>query len=397
MDTESQSLSLSTWLWVVLPVVLLIVALGLFVHYDPMEALTGGQPPVKELSVQRTELSEGEIVLHVVNSGPEPVTVAQVQVNEAYWTFEMTPDQTLKRLETGTVRIPFNWTHGEPHEIALLSSEGIAFHHTIEVATATPTPTPSRWLLFGLLGIFVGIVPVGVGLMWYPVLRRLGQQAMSFLLALTVGLLVFLFVDTVVEGIEIAERVADIFQALPLVAFGVLLSFLGLVAAGSRQNVADRSTVEGRRWVATAIALGIGLHNLGEGMAVGSAIASGEAALGSFLVIGFVLHNVTEGVGIGAPMASASDSPGVLRLLWLTLLAGAPAIFGTWIGGFSYSPLAAVLFFSVGAGAILQVIVEVGRLMYERTGSLESAATSWVHLSGITAGLAVMYATALLV
>lgn len=397
MNSDQQPLPFSTWIWIVLPVVFLVVALGLFVHFDPMRALTGGQPPVKEISVQRTELSDGEITLHVVNSGPEPVTVAQVQVNEAYWSFQMEPDQTLGRLETGTVHIPFNWTHGEPHEIRLLISEGLAFDHTIEVATKTPTPTASRWFFFGLLGLFVGVVPVGVGLMWYPVLRRLGQRAMNFILALTVGLLVFLFVDTVVEGIEIGERVADVFQALPLVVFGILLSFLGLVAAGSRQDVADRSTVAGRRWVATAIALGIGLHNLGEGMAVGSAIATGEAALGSFLVIGFVLHNVTEGVGIGAPMASASDSPGVWRLVGLTMLAGFPAVFGTWIGGFSYSPLAAVLFLSIGAGAILQVIVEVGRLLYERAETLEGVTTSWVNLSGVTAGLAIMYATALLV
>jgi ZIP family zinc transporter len=395
MNANSVTSSIPTWVWAVLPVVLLVVALGLFVHYDPMQMLTGDQPPVKELSVQRTQLTDKGIVVHVVNSGPEPVTVAQVQVDEAYWSFEMEPSRTLDRLETATVRIPYHWVHGEPHEVRLVTGVGITFSHTIEVSTETPTPTPTRWGLFALLGAFVGIVPVGLGLMWFPVLQKLSERAMNFILALTVGLLVFLLVDTVLEGIEIAEQVADVFQALPLVVFGVLLSFLVLVAAGTREGVADRTTPAGRRWVATAIALGIGLHNLGEGLAVGAAIASGEAALGSFLVIGFVLHNLTEGVGIGAPMAS--DAPGVGRLVGLVLLAGAPAIFGTWLGGFSYSPLLAVLFFAIGAGAILQVIVEVGRLLVERAEGLEAVATSWVNLSGVTAGLAVMYATALLV
>lgn len=395
MSTDSFADAIPTWAWAVVPVVLLVGALWLFVRFDPMQMLTGDQPPVEELTVQRVNLGEEGIVLHVVNSGPEPVTIAQVQVDEAYWSFDVAPDRTLDRLESATVRIPYQWVHGEPHEVRLVTSTGVTFDRTIEVATATPTPTPQRWGLFALLGVFVGVVPVGLGLMWFPVLQRLSERAMNFILALTVGLLVFLLVDTVLEGAEIAEQVADIFQALPLVVFGVLLSFLVLVAAGSREGVADRSTPAGRRWIATAIALGIGLHNLGEGLAVGAAIASGEAALGSFLVIGFVLHNITEGVGIGAPMAD--DTPGLGRLVGLVLLAGVPAVFGVWIGGFSYSPLMAVLFFAVGAGAILQVIVEVSRLLYEKAGTLEAVATSWVNLGGVTAGIAVMYATALLV
>jgi len=360
-----------------------------------MRVLTGNQPPVEKLAVQQTQLTDEGIVLRVVNGGPEPVTIAQVQVDEAYWSFEVVPNRTLDRLERATVRIPYHWVHGEPHEVRLVTSTGATFHHAIEVATKTPTPTPQRWGLFALLGAFVGVVPVGLGLMWFPVLQRLGERAMNFILALTVGLLLYLLVDTVLEGVEIAEQVAGVFEALSLVVFGVLLSFLLLVAAGSRTGVADRSTPAGRRWIATAIALGIGLHNLGEGLAVGASIASGEAALGSFLVVGFVLHNVTEGVSIGAPMAS--DSPGLGRLVGLVLLAGFPAVVGVWIGGFSYSPLLAMLFFAVGAGAILQVIVEMSRLLYAKAGTLEAVATSWVNLGGVTAGLAVMYATALLV
>ena len=111
--------------------------------------------------------------------------------------------------------------------------------------------------------------------------------------------------------------------------------------------------------------------------------------------MGFVLHNLTEGIGIGAPMAE--DDPGWGRLAWLTVLGGGPAILGTWMGGFHYSPFWAVLFFAVGAGAILQVIVEVGRLLVERAGDDTTIATSWVNLGGVTTGLVIMYATALFV
>lgn len=383
------------WLWGSLPLVLAAIALAAFFYTDPMEALTGDQPPVQNLSIERVELTDEGFTVDVVNVAPEPVTISQVQVDEAYWSFDVAPDSTLPRLGEATVHIPYPWVHGELHEIRLLTDTGMTFSHTIEVATATPQPTPTRWGLFALLGTFIGVIPVGLGLMWFPVLQNLSEQVMNFVLALTMGLLIFLFVDTLLEGIEIAEQVADIFQALPLLFLVGLMSYLLLTAASRWGGSADRSTAGGRRWIATAIALGIGLHNLGEGMAVGAAIAAGEAALGSFLVVGFVLHNLTEGIGIGAPMAE--DDPGWSRLAWLTVLGGGPAILGTWMGGFHYSPFWAVLFFAVGAGAILQVIVEVGRLLVERAGDDTSIATSWVNLGGITTGLAVMYATALLV
>lgn len=387
--------SATLWVWTILPLVLVTAALALFLYVDPMTYLTGGQPPVETLSVERVKLSEDGFTLQVVNAGPEPVTISQVLVDEAYWSFDIEPDQTLSRLSDATIEIPYPWVHGELHEIRLITSTGVTFDHTIEVATETPQPTPARWGLFALLGAFIGIVPVGLGLMWFPVLQNLRPKVMNFVLALTVGLLVFLFIDTLLEGIELAEGVADIYQAVPLVFLVGLLSYLLLTVAGRQGGADNRTTAAGRRWIATAIALGIGLHNLGEGLAVGAAIATGEAALGSFLVIGFVLHNLTEGIGIGAPMAE--DNPGWARLAGLTLLGGGPAILGTWIGGFHYSPFWAVLFFAVGAGAILQVIVEVSRLLSERVDGDNRALTSWVNLGGLTTGLAVMYATALLV
>ena len=391
-DTIRTRRGLPGWLVAILPLAILAAAIWLFVEFDPLRPLTGGQPPVEILSVERAELKPGTIKLHVVNGGPEPVTIAQVQVDEAYWSFEVEPSQTLPRLGRALVTLPYPWVEGELHEVRLVSSTGVTFDHVIEVATATPEPDGYLWLLFAWIGAFVGIVPVGLGLMWFPLLRRLRTRGLHFILALTIGLLVFLLVDTVLEGIEIGETIPDVFQAVPLVFFAGLLSFLALVAVSRRRREGDRTTRSGRLWIATALALGIGLHNLGEGMAIGAAITLGEAALGSFLIIGFTLHNITEGVGIGAPMAH--DEPGIIRLVGLALLAGAPAIAGVWVGGFSYSPLLAVLFLAVGAGAILQVVYEVGRLLVSDEGE---GVASWASVGGVAAGLAIMYATALLV
>lgn len=384
------------WLMAVLPLALLAGVIALLLTLDPLAALTGDQPPVEELAVQQVELGEYGIRLKVVNAGRQKNTVAQVLVDEAYWAFEMKPGRTLGRLESATITIPYPWVQNEPHEVRLITSTGATFAHTIEIATATPQQDATTWLLFAVIGVAVGVIPVGLGLMWFPLLQQMGRRAMRFILALTIGLLLFLLVDTVLEAAEIAGTVADIYQALPMIFFAGFLSFLALIAVGSREDVANRSTARGRRWIATSIALGIGLHNMGEGMAVGAAVAAGEAALGTFLVIGFVLHNITEGVGIGAPMAE--DQPGALRLLGLTLLAGLPAVAGAWLGGFAYTPLWAVIFLAVGAGAILQVVYEVGSLLMARQEQEGAPITaSWPAFGGVTTGLAIMYVTALLV
>ena len=394
------SSKLPSWLLGVIPIALFAAAAWVFIATAPLERLTGDLPPIEDLTVTRTELHDGEIILHLVNGGQDPVTIAQVLVDDAYWSFSMEPEsQTLSRLARGTVTIPYRWVDGEAHEIMFITNTGVTFDHGIELAVATPEADGFHWLVFALVGLFVGVIPVGLGLMWFPLLQRLPANGLRFMLALTIGLLVFLLVDTILEGLEIAESVSEVFHAVPLVFFAALLSFAALMAVGNRPKVRDRSTSEGRFWIASAIAIGIGLHNLGEGMAIGAATALGEVALGTFLVLGFALHNITEGIGIGAPMAK--DQPGVRRLAWLAVIAGGPAIPGVWIGGFAFSPLLAVIFLSIGAGAILQVIYEVGRLLMPRDESTESAGTvgvlDWVNIGGVSAGIAIMYATALMV
>jgi zinc transporter ZupT len=160
--------------------------------------------------------------------------------------------------------------------------------------------------------------------------------------------------------------------------------------AARRQSQRGRGTFN----VAWMLAIGIGLHNLAEGLVVGAAYASGAAALGAFLVIGFTLHNVTEGIGIAAPIAQ--DRLSASRFIGLTAIAGLPAILGTWIGGFAYSNVAATIFLGIGTGAIVQVIIEVGKLLL-RHGQREPIGGDVANIIDFTAGLAIMYATALLV
>jgi zinc transporter ZupT len=212
----------------------------------------------------------------------------------------------------------------------------------------------------------------------------------DFFLSLTIGLLIFLGVDALGEAVETAALVPGAFQGMGLVLLGAVGTPLAIAALG--QWRAQRKRTRSPLYVAALIAFGIGLHNLGEGLAIGTSYATGEIALGTFLVIGFLLHNTTEGLGIVAPLAD--ERPGLRTLLLLGALAGLPTVLGAWIGAFSYSPVWTTLFFAVGAGAIVQVVYEIWRLFARRAAG---GITSPLNTAGLLAGMAIMYATGLLV
>ena len=351
-------------------------------------------PPVEDLSIQRVALpTEFEFVLSVRNGGPQPVTLSQVVVNDAIWDFEAEPDNTIPRLGSVTVTVPYSWVEGEAYEIVLITSTGTTFDAEVPVAVLTPGFSGETFWRYALIGTYVGVIPVALGLLWYPFLRRLGSAGMNFVLAMTVGLLAFLVVDTLQEAIEVAVELPGVFSGIPLVILLTLLTLLGLL--GSERLLRRGREKATRLGTSYRIAFGIGLHNLGEGLAIGAAFALGEAALGVFLVVGFTLHNITEGVGIAAPILR--ERPRLAHFLWLVLLGGGPAILGTWIGGFAFSNLLAAVFLAVGAGAILQVIYEVTRLLLKDSTRSKTQALSASNLGGLLVGVAIMYATALLV
>ncbi len=375
------------------PLVLLIGVLAAIVITD---AGLGDRaaPPIETLNVQRVLLPKpGLIEVHIVNDGPDPITIAQVLVDEAYWQFTIDPPGELPRLGSATVTIPYPWVEGEAHALALLSSTGVAFDAEVPVAIQTPSADRESLARFGLVGLYVGIVPVAVGLLWYPLLRRLGRRGMSFVLALTAGLLAFLAVDMWEEAHAVARDAPAALDAVVLIPLLALLT-AGLLTAVGR-SLQRRGAELGGLPLAYQIAIGIGLHNLGEGLAIGSAFAIGEAALGVFLIAGFTLHNVTEGVGIAAPLAR--QQPAFWHFPALVAVAGGPAIAGTWIGAFTFSAFWTTVFLAVGIGAILQVILEIGRLIWRGQHRHAEPATAWLTLGGVAAGVLLMYVTALLV
>lgn len=397
-EVTAPTISPRVWLLALVPLALLALLIFLIVRTGPTETLRGdGAPPVERLSIERAVLNENGIALSVLNDGPDPVTIAQVTVDDAYWAFTSENGHVLKHLGKTRLLIPYPWVEGEAHLVKVVTSTGTTFEHEIPVAVRSPQPDRKSLAAFTLIGLYVGVIPVALGLLWLPLVGKLGRTGLDVLLAMTVGLLAFLFVDAVHEGLESAGDMPASYQGFALFASSVAAAFLALEWFGGwlrARRPTARAAGSAGLVLSLLIAIGIGFHNFGEGLAIGAAYALGEAALGTLLVIGFTLHNTTEGLAIVAPIAK--ERPSIPSLVKLGVIGGAPTIAGAWLGGFAYSPVLAVLFLGLGGGAILQVALQIARQV-AGDHPLAGRFASGPVMIGLLAGFGVMYVTGLLV
>jgi ZIP family zinc transporter len=411
---------------------LVVLAAMIAFIFGPGQQFLGTATPLPEISIERIEFQEGgKIIAFIRNTGPIDVTVAQADVNDRIQQAAIEPSKELPRLAEAKVIIPFPWNEGEPYEIGVTSSDGTRFSKSVDAAAPAPAPDIEQAGFYALIGTYVGIIPVLAGLLWLPFIKRLSLRKYRFFLSLTAGLLVFLGIDALVEGSEIAsENLAGVFNGQILIALVTILSFLALMYASMKLGERNRDrapaqeeelnklssydsmhtrqakTLDQQRHhlvvkpvaIALMISIGIGLHNFGEGLAIGASVILGEIALSTFLIVGFMIHNTTEGFAIVAPLAKTKVRRMVVKLIIMGLIAGIPTIFGTWIGGFIYSPVAAIIFLSIGAGAIFQVVFLIyqgmARVDDEQGNKIMSDASI---IAGFAAGMLIMYVTALMI
>jgi ZIP family zinc transporter len=385
MTTLAANGSAARWrLWAFLPLVALVAVIALFgaTGSSVLDLLGRTPPPADAFDIRRVEFHPGEIKIRVTNPQADELTIALVTVDDAIVPFEVDGSRTLDRLRSRTITVQHDWVEDEPIAVGITSSTGIQTTHEIAAAVETTGASAKSFLGFGIIGFFVGVVPVALGLLWLPSLRRARPEWLAAFMALTAGLLTFLAVEALSEAFELQGALPSAFGGAGIVLLGFALSYLTLTFLSHALAA-----------LATLVAIGIGLHNFGEGLAIGSSFAFGELALGTFLIVGFMVHNVTEGLGI-ATAATEERRVSAGRLALLALVAGAPAILGAWTGGFVRSDVIGVIFFAAAAGAAFEVVVEVVRYLRTRA---PNGLTSGYVLGGFLAGIAVMYATGLLV
>jgi zinc transporter, ZIP family len=370
---------LSFRLWALVPLLLLALAVGGYVASgSSLVGLIGQNPPqADEFDVRRVEFHPGEIRVRVTNPQQDDLSIASVTVDDAIVPFEVDGPTTLGRLRSSTIVIPFDWVEDDPITVGVTSSTGIETVEEIPAAVETPGATAEAFLGYAIIGFLVGIVPVALGLLWLPSLRRIEHRWLTAFMALTAA---FEFQAAVPGGLG----------GPGLVLLGLAGSFLTMTFISARFARGDHL---GGVALALLVAIGIGLHNFGEGLAIGTSFAFGQLTLGSFLIVGFMIHNVTEGLGIAAPAADEGRRLSWPRLALLALVAGAPAILGAWLGGFVANDVLAALFFGAAAGAAFEVVVEVVRYVGRRD---PAGLRSGYGLGGFLAGIAIMYATGLI-
>ena len=387
MTSSKPKIAISAIAPIVLLAILIVFLLG------PASTFLQFGIVLPEISIEKVEFFENEIQATVRNTGPIDVNVAVADVNDRIQPAAIEPDTHLERFETALVRIPFDWNEGQPYTVGLTIDDGTRFEKQIDAASASLEPNSELFVFLGIIGLLIGVVPIMIGLLWYPFIKKLGKNAFNFFLAFTIGLLLFLGLDAIEEAFEISDtHLASVFNGELLIATVVILSFLGLYGIGNILiKRSEFSKLSKGLAISLMVAIGIGLHNLGEGLAVGAAIALGQVALSTFLIIGFAIHNTTEGLAIAAPLTRTKSVIG--KMIGFGMIAGIPAVFGTWIGGFSFSPFFTIIFLSIGAGAIFQVVFSIFRFVKEESDSFSNISI----ISGIGAGLVVMYLTSIFI
>ncbi|HEX5185509.1 MAG TPA: divalent cation transporter [Nitrososphaeraceae archaeon] len=412
---------------------IVLTAMLVFLLGPGMSLLNAGIS-LPEITIEKIEFQKDRIVAYIRNTGPEQIEIAQADINDRIIPAAIEPTKTLSRLSEAKVIVPFSWNAGVPYEVGVTTSDGTRFSKSVEAAALAPTPNIEQASYFAVIGIYVGVIPILIGLLWFPFIKRLSMNKYKFFLSLTAGLLVFLGIDALVESNEILQKnIAGAFNGQVLIVMITIISFLVLLYTSEKlvggtkttsdtnifkSNMISSSTFitqepqqqipqESKKpqlakplAISMMIAIGIGLHNFGEGLAIGAAVLLGEVALSTFLIVGFTLHNTTEGLAIVAPMAKSGGKVILRKLVIMGLIAGIPTIFGTWIGGFLYSPFAAIIFLAIGAGAIFQVVLAILSWMSSNDSSNESRKETILNtpvIAGFTVGMIMMYITSLLI
>jgi zinc transporter, ZIP family len=340
-------------------------------HYQQIIARDG--VPVEDRQVEDTVLiGPGQRIDVVVDSNAQPGTwLLHCHVMDHIEDAQGMPDGLITAIHYA----------GTPNTLASMYS-------AMMPAATSNQHALSFWTTV-LLGAIAGFT-IFFGL---PIARaqRLSHQTVAVLNALAIGILLYLVVEIaqnaiapIAQGIVAWHTAGAPFPATLVVVFilGLLAGLVGLGSAATHFSKTAAQHAHNPIVLAAVIAIGIGAHNFGEGLAIGASAAAGATAIAVSLIVGFALHNSTEGFGIAAPLVGRVV-PSWGQIFLAGLIAGGPTFIGTIVGYQFYSPTLSVLFLAVAVGALIFVIGELWTVL--RRAGLTALATASVSLGFLVA------------
>ena len=239
---------------IVAPIIpFIVLAVMIFLLFSPtLQSFINSGIPLPEIAIEKIEFRENpsQIIAFIRNAGPTEITIAMADVNDRIHAAAIEPGKTLSRLSDAKVIIPFFWNPAEPYEVGITTDDGTRFSKTIEAAPLAPNPDSQQIIFFAVIGVYVGIIPVMIGLLWYPFIRSMSRNKYNFFLSLTAGLLVFLGIDALIESNEIAaDNVSSIFNGQVLIFIVTTISFIALLYTSERltQRAIKKSMSSGSR------------------------------------------------------------------------------------------------------------------------------------------------------
>src|SRR5919204_383697 len=273
MDSTAPGVGRVWRLWALLPLLLLVGAVAVFAASGTslLDLVGRAPPPADQFDIRRVEFKPGQIRIRVTNPQRQELTIASVTVDDAIVPYRLDGPAELGRLRSSTIVVPFQWVEDDPYHVGVTSSSGIESTFDVPAAVETRGPSPRGFLGYAVIGFLVGVVPVALGLGWLPSLRGSGSSRVAGFMALTAGLLSFLALDALTEALDLQAGLPSGFQGPGLILLGVTASYLGLTFVAQRFSAAhgrERSAPLEGVALATLVAIGIGLHNLGERLAL---------------------------------------------------------------------------------------------------------------------------------
>ena len=352
--------SLSGLIWLLAALGLLAATLFVAGNFGG-PAVDGSASAEESLRVEEILLEPGRIDLLVRNTGSGELTIAQVTINGAAWLSLTLPGPIVEPGAEAAIRLDdYEWLAGKPYEIVIFTSRANAFPTYIASARATFQPTNANVNVIIWLGIVIGLLPVLLGLLWYPGLGQFGRQGGLFLAMLSAVGLGLLGLKLVADIIEWLDAPFEIFGQGGLLVLGGVGLFVGLNFLGRYQEATGADQLGRQFLTAQRIALGVGLFSLGQGIILGGEIGQDLLAPGAWSVTGLLLVNLIKGLGIISPLPAAKVTGGSIgQLALMGIVGGFPAILGVWFGVFYSAPLLTALLLGAGLGAVAAVVYQL--------------------------------------